>query len=34
MDRHHEEVGERMNEIESLLLEAQVPNETDQVQSA
>ena len=30
MDRHHEEVGERMNEIESLLLEAQVTDESDQ----
>jgi SAM-dependent methyltransferase len=27
MDRHHEEVGERMNEIESLLLEAEVHND-------
>jgi predicted SAM-dependent methyltransferase len=33
VDRHHEEVGERTNEIESLLLEAQVPEETNQEQS-
>jgi SAM-dependent methyltransferase len=34
VDRHHEEVGERMNEIESLLLEARVPDDPDEVPPA
>jgi SAM-dependent methyltransferase len=32
MDRHHEEVGERMNEIETLLLEAEVNDDSGPAQ--